>query len=80
MRSRRSRVARAQPLNLVLDERARVFKLIDLGACADLRTGKNYAPDETILDPKCAPASIAFGVQCRASDAAAAGTRRPRSS
>ena len=30
-----------------------MFKLIDLGACADLRTGKNYAPDETILDPKC---------------------------
>jgi hypothetical protein len=45
-----------KPLNLVLDERLRVFKLIDLGACADLRTGKNYAPDETILDPKCARA------------------------
>lgn len=39
----------------MLDERARVFKLIDLGACADLRTGKNYAPDETILDPKYSP-------------------------
>ena len=39
----------------MLDEKARVFKLIDLGACADLRTGKNYAPDETILDPKYSP-------------------------
>lgn len=39
----------------MLDEQERVFKLIDLGACADLRTGKNYAPDETILDPKYSP-------------------------
>jgi len=44
-----------KPLNLVLDERQRRFKLIDLGACADLRTGKNFAPDETILDPKYSP-------------------------
>jgi hypothetical protein len=44
-----------KPLNLVLDEARRCFKLIDLGACADLRTGKNYAPDETILDPKYSP-------------------------
>ena len=35
-----------KPLNLVLDERERRFKLIDLGACADLRTGKNFVPDE----------------------------------
>ena len=44
-----------KPLNLVLDESSRRFKLIDLGACADLRTGKNFAPDETILDPKYSP-------------------------
>ena len=44
-----------KPLNLVLDEAHARFKLIDLGACADLRTGKNYAPDETILDPKYSP-------------------------
>ena len=44
-----------KPLNLVLDESSRRFKLIDLGACACLRTGKNFAPDETILDPKYSP-------------------------
>lgn len=44
-----------KPLNLVLSEREKAFKLIDLGACADLRTGRNYAPDETILDPKYSP-------------------------
>ena len=26
-------------------------QLIDLGAAADLRTGTNYQPDESILDP-----------------------------
>ena len=31
------------------------FKLIDLGACACFRTGTNFAPDETIMDPKYAP-------------------------
>lgn len=31
------------------------LQLIDLGACADLRSGTNYAPDETILDPHFAP-------------------------
>lgn len=44
-----------KPLNLVLSEREKAFKLIDLGACADLRTGKNFVPDETILDPKYSP-------------------------
>lgn len=45
-----------KPLNMVLDERAATFKLIDLGAAADLRTGTNYTPDESILDPNyCAP-------------------------
>uniref|UniRef100_A0A7S0N222 Protein kinase domain-containing protein n=1 Tax=Pyramimonas obovata TaxID=1411642 RepID=A0A7S0N222_9CHLO len=41
-----------KPQNLVLVEGERCFKLIDLGACADLRTGINFVPDETILDPK----------------------------
>lgn len=27
------------------------LKLCDLGACADLRTGTNWVPDETIIDP-----------------------------
>lgn len=27
------------------------FKLIDLGAAADLRSGTNYVPNEGILDP-----------------------------
>lgn len=44
-----------KPLNLILSERDRAFKLIDLGACADLRTGRNFTPDETILDPKYSP-------------------------
>ncbi|GAQ79344.1 hypothetical protein KFL_000280490 [Klebsormidium nitens] len=45
-----------KPLNLVLDEEMRSFKLIDLGACVDLRSGYNFVPDETIMDPVyCAP-------------------------
>jgi len=45
-----------KPLNIVVDEEARALKLIDLGAAADLRTGMNYVPDESILDPNyCAP-------------------------
>lgn len=35
-----------KPQNLVLVEAERRFKLIDLGACADLRTGANFSPDE----------------------------------
>ena len=75
-----------KPLNLVLDERARQFRLIDLGACADLRTGKNYAPDETILDPKCvlvrgrAVQGCACAPAAHAPRAHPAGTRRRRSS
>eukprot|EP00242_Pyramimonas_sp_CCMP2087_P000419 CAMPEP_0198227146 /NCGR_PEP_ID=MMETSP1445-20131203/108085_1 /TAXON_ID=36898 /ORGANISM="Pyramimonas sp., Strain CCMP2087" /LENGTH=529 /DNA_ID=CAMNT_0043907123 /DNA_START=85 /DNA_END=1671 /DNA_ORIENTATION=- len=41
-----------KPQNLILVEKEKCFKLIDLGACADLRTGANFSPDETILDPK----------------------------
>lgn len=31
------------------------IKLIDLGAAADLRTGTNYSPDETVFDPVYGP-------------------------
>jgi len=31
------------------------FKVIDLGACACFRSGMNFTPDETIMDPKYAP-------------------------
>ncbi len=46
-----------KPHNLVL---AKVnvspeFKVIDLGACACFRSGTNFTPDETIMDPKYAP-------------------------
>jgi len=50
-----------KPHNLVLTdtnvtgEREPRFKIIDLGACACFRTGMNFAPDETIMDPKYAP-------------------------
>ncbi|KAG2490289.1 hypothetical protein HYH03_011241 [Edaphochlamys debaryana] len=39
-----------KPLNIILADSNRRFKLIDLGACADLRTGTNYVPEESILD------------------------------
>ena len=44
-----------KPLNIIFAEEERRFKLIDLGACADLRTGTNYVPDESILDPTYCP-------------------------
>lgn len=44
-----------KPANIVLSEKERRFKLIDLGAAADLRTGTNYSPDSTILDPLYCP-------------------------
>ncbi|KAK9814185.1 hypothetical protein WJX72_001933 [[Myrmecia] bisecta] len=44
-----------KPLNIIFAERERRFKLIDLGACADLRTGTNYIPDESILDANYCP-------------------------
>lgn len=40
-----------KPLNVILNESQRRFKFIDLGAMADLRTGTNYVPDESIMDP-----------------------------
>lgn len=44
-----------KPANIIFSESARKFKLIDLGACADLRSGTNYIPDESILDPMYCP-------------------------
>ena len=39
-----------KPSNLVFSEEEKQFKFIDLGACADLRLGTNYVPEESILD------------------------------
>eukprot|EP00897_Mesotaenium_endlicherianum_P006308 jgi/Mesen1/5705/ME000288S04910 len=41
-----------KPSNLVLAQDCGALKLIDLGACVDLRTGHNYVPNETVMDPK----------------------------
>ncbi|CAI7776738.1 unnamed protein product, partial [Closterium sp. NIES-54] len=41
-----------KPANLVVDEGERHLCLIDLGACVDLRSGRNYVPSETVMDPK----------------------------
>ena len=57
-RARRALVslrADVKPANLVLSERARRFKVIDLGGATDLRVGKNFEPDRAILDPAYAP-------------------------
>lgn len=51
-----------KPANIVFDERRRRFRLIDLGAAACLRTGTNYKPGETILDPcYCPPEEVGAG-------------------
>ena len=42
-------------MNIIFAEEEKRFKLIDLGACADLRSGTNYIPDESILDPTYCP-------------------------
>lgn len=44
-----------KPMNIIFAEDEKTFKLIDLGACADLRSGTNYIPDESILDPTYCP-------------------------
>ena len=49
-----------KPTNIIFAEGERRFKLIDLGACADLRTGTNYIPDESILDPTYCPPEQVF--------------------
>ena len=50
-----------KPANIVFAEQEKRFKLIDLGACADLRAGTNYVPDEGIMDPSyCPPEQVSF--------------------
>ena len=50
-----------KPMNIIFAEDEKNFKLIDLGACADLRSGTNYIPDESILDPTyCPPEQVLF--------------------
>jgi serine/threonine protein kinase len=44
-----------KPSNIILCEEDATFRLIDLGAMADLRTGLNYTPGESILDPYYCP-------------------------
>lgn len=46
-------------MNLLFCEEDRRFRLIDLGACADLSTGVNFDPEESIFDPVyCAPEQV----------------------
>lgn len=44
-----------KPSNIILCDHDATFRLIDLGAMADLRTGINYNPDESIMDPYYCP-------------------------
>ncbi|KAJ6816357.1 serine/threonine-protein kinase STN7, chloroplastic [Iris pallida] len=41
-----------KPQNVIFSEGTRTFKIIDLGAAADLRVGINYIPKEFLLDPR----------------------------
>ncbi|XP_050224202.1 serine/threonine-protein kinase STN7, chloroplastic [Mercurialis annua] len=41
-----------KPQNIIFSEGSRIFKIIDLGAAADLRVGINYIPNEFLLDPR----------------------------
>ncbi|CAM6106867.1 unnamed protein product [Calypogeia fissa] len=41
-----------KPQNIIFSQEKKVFKIIDLGAAADLRVGINYVPNEFLLDPR----------------------------
>eukprot|EP00850_Spirogloea_muscicola_P018877 SM000178S03442 [mRNA] locus=s178:48325:52502:+ [translate_table: standard] len=41
-----------KPSNLIVVKDKWSIKLIDLGAAVDLRTGRNYVANETVMDPK----------------------------
>ncbi|KAL2613282.1 hypothetical protein R1flu_024974 [Riccia fluitans] len=41
-----------KPQNIIFSKEAKTFKIIDLGAAADLRVGINYVPKEFLLDPR----------------------------
>lgn len=41
-----------KPQNIIFSQESRAFKIIDLGAAADLRVGINYVPKEFLLDPR----------------------------
>lgn len=41
-----------KPQNIIFSEESKRFKIIDLGAAADLRVGINYVPKEFLLDPR----------------------------
>jgi hypothetical protein len=79
-----------KPLNIIASERDGRLKLIDLGAAADLRTGTNYSPEESILDPmycppeqvrrwlsECVCACVCVCVRVEAGGYAAAALQRP---
>ncbi|XP_050208674.1 serine/threonine-protein kinase STN8, chloroplastic [Mercurialis annua] len=46
-----------KPANLVVTKKGQI-KLIDFGAAADLRIGKNYVPNRTLLDPDYCPPEL----------------------
>lgn len=41
-----------KPQNIIFSQESSAFKIIDLGAAADLRVGINYVPKEFLLDPR----------------------------
>lgn len=65
--------------DVIVSERDRRLKLIDLGAAADLRGGTNFAPEESILDPLyCPPEQVGAGARAGWGQAAPVGVGRLR--